>query len=108
MSKSQIAAIILTGTLLITVLVLLSKRLIDIEKKDYKKPSQSYCGDNFTVVSDSDDLNEGFIVYDNDTKVMYYVSTDNGNYAGNYGTMTLLVNADGSPKLYEDDDMSAS
>lgn len=39
-----------------------------------------------------------FIVYyDKKTKVMYAVS----NCSYNYGTVTLLVNADGTPLLYE-------
>lgn len=37
------------------------------------------------------------VVYHKDTKVMYTIS--NGSY--NYGTFTLLVNADGTPMLYE-------
>lgn len=37
------------------------------------------------------------IVYDKETKVMYAVSY--GSY--NRGTFTMLVNADGTPKLYE-------
>lgn len=36
------------------------------------------------------------IVYDTETKVEYVVST--GSY--NYGNYTMLVNADGTPKLY--------
>lgn len=39
------------------------------------------------------------IVYDIDTKVMYSISK--GGY--NQGTLTMLVNADGTPKLYEED-----
>ena len=38
------------------------------------------------------------IVYHRDTKVMYVVSTG----ANNQGTFTLLVNADGSPMVYEE------
>lgn len=38
-----------------------------------------------------------YIVYDNETKVMYAVS--DGTY--NRGNLTMLVNADGTPKLYE-------
>lgn len=38
------------------------------------------------------------IVYQKDTKVMYVVS--DGSY--NHGTFTLLVNADGTPMLYEE------
>lgn len=37
------------------------------------------------------------VVYDKETKVMYIISF--GSY--NTGTFTVLVNADGSPKLYE-------
>lgn len=37
------------------------------------------------------------IVYHKDTKVMYAIS--NGSY--NFGTFTVMVNADGSPMLYE-------
>lgn len=37
------------------------------------------------------------IVYDTDTKVMY--SRSMGSY--NRGTLTVLVNSDGTPKLYE-------
>ena len=39
----------------------------------------------------------GIIVVDTETNVMYWVST--GSY--NYGTLTLLVNEDGTPKLYQ-------
>ena len=39
------------------------------------------------------------IVYDTDTKVMYVMAT----FGGNYGDLTMLVNPDGSPKLYEED-----
>lgn len=38
------------------------------------------------------------VVYDNETKVMYSVSY--GVY--NIGTFTVLVNADGTPLLYEE------
>jgi len=38
------------------------------------------------------------IVYDKDTNVMYAIS--NGLY--NVGTFTMLVNADGTPKLWEE------
>lgn len=45
------------------------------------------------VYSDTD----FYVVYDNETKVMYAVS--DGHY--NYGNLTMLVNADGTPKLYD-------
>lgn len=39
------------------------------------------------------------VVYHRDTKVMYSVS----NASNNCGTMTLLVNADGTPMIYSGD-----
>lgn len=42
---------------------------------------------------------EGMIVVDSTTGVMYWMST--GAY--NVGTLTLLINADGSPKIWEGD-----
>ena len=41
------------------------------------------------------------ILYDKETKVMYAVSY----YGSGSGVFTLLVNADGSPKLWEDGEM---
>ena len=38
------------------------------------------------------------VVYDNETKVMYAVSY----YGSGSGVFTLLVNADGTPKLWEE------
>ena len=38
-----------------------------------------------------------YILYNKDTKVMYWSS--NGPY--NTGTLTLLVNADGTPQIYK-------
>lgn len=49
----------------------------------------------FTVIEYTDAWR---IVYHNETKVMYAVS----NQAYNIGTFTVLVNADGSPMLYEE------
>ena len=40
------------------------------------------------------------IVYDKDTKVMYSKST----LSRNYGILTLLVNPDGTPRLYEEEE----
>lgn len=54
-------------------------------------------GEYYTVVY-KDKLNGYAIVYDIDTKVMYNYSL--GMY--NTGTLTLLVNADGTPRVYND------
>ena len=40
------------------------------------------------------------ILYDKDTKVMYSMS----NYDSNSGILTLLVNADGTPKTWKESD----
>ena len=38
------------------------------------------------------------VVYDKDTKVMYVISSGTSNY----GNFTMLVNADGTPKLWKE------
>ena len=48
----------------------------------------------FSIVEKTKDF---YVVYDKQTKVMYAVS--NGAY--NRGTLVMLVNSDGSPKLYK-------
>lgn len=50
--------------------------------------------DVFVTVSDSFDY---VVVYDRETKVMYAMS--DGSY--NRGSFVMLVNADGTPKLYK-------
>ena len=56
----------------------------------------SYNCDTFGLVENS--RSHGYcVLYDRTTKVMYVVSE--GGY--NLGNFTMLVNADGSPRLYE-------
>ena len=57
--------------------------------------NNNYNGNMFTKVKSG--LGDFYVVYDNETKVMYAVS--DGLY--NRGVLTMLVNADGTPKLYE-------
>ena len=38
------------------------------------------------------------VIYDKETKVMYAASIDDGNK----GTLTVLLNADGTPRVYEE------
>ena len=57
--------------------------------------SNNYNGNMFTKVESG--LNDFYVVYDNETKVMYAVSDSYYNK----GVLTMLVNADGTPKLYE-------
>ena len=57
--------------------------------------NNNYNGNMFTRVKSG--LGDFYVVYDNETKVMYAVS--DGLY--NSGVLTMLVNADGTPKLYE-------
>ena len=57
-----------------------------------QNPQEEY----FEVISEG----SGYaIVYDTDSRVMYVMAT----LGGNYGDFTMLVNPDGSPKLYEED-----
>ena len=57
-----------------------------------QNPQEEY----FEVISEG----SGYaIVYDTGTRVMYVMTT----IGGNYGDFTMLVNSDGSPKLYEED-----
>ena len=57
---------------------------------DYSKDNKSM----FTIVEDTE---YWYVVYDNETKVMYAVS--DGAY--NRGTFTMLVDADGKPMIWE-------
>ena len=58
--------------------------------------NNNYNGGNmFTKVKSG--LDDFYVVYDNETKVMYAVSDG----LNNTSVLTMLVNADGTPKLYE-------
>jgi hypothetical protein len=57
-----------------------------------QKKAQKY----FTVIPNLQ-CSDGWIVYDNFTRVMYYKSRGGGNTTS---TLTLLVNQDGSPRIY--------
>jgi type IV pilus biogenesis protein CpaD/CtpE len=48
----------------------------------------------FMVVSDE---NTGEVIVDKSTRVMYWIS----KYSNNSGNMTLLVNPDGTPRIWE-------
>lgn len=53
---------------------------------------------NLSMFIQVEDGNSYKIVYHRDTKVMYAIS--DGSY--NYGTFTVMLNADGTPMLWED------
>ena len=61
--------------------------------------NNNYNGNMFTKVESGFD--DFYVVYDNETKVMYAVSHGGAFNKYNYGNLTMLVNADGTPKLYE-------
>lgn len=66
---------------------------------DGKTDSQSSQETNmFVIIQESSPAHPYKIVYQKDTKVMYAVS--NGYY--NSGVLTVLVNQDGTPMLYEE------
>lgn len=54
----------------------------------------------FVKVGQSNQCPHIVILYDRDTKVMYSMSS----YDRNCGTLTLLVNADGTPKIWKESD----
>lgn len=77
-----VAAQIVALLIAVTVLIIASPALGD---------------DSMYIIVEDDYWNSYRIVYDIDTGVMYHQS--NGYYNG--GTMTLLVNPDGTPKVYK-------
>ena len=60
----------------------------------FKKKEKKY---DFTIIESHTTFK---IVYMNKTKVMYSISSS----IDNSGTLTLLVNSDGSPMIYEGDE----
>ena len=54
----------------------------------------------FVKVGQSNQCPHIVILYDRDTKVMYSMSS----YDRNCGNLTLLVNADGTPKIWKESD----
>lgn len=74
--------------LMIVVLAVVMAGCSEVESKVSDKSE-------FVIVEKTD---AWFVVYHKKTKVMYAVS--GGSY--NYGTFTLLVNADGTPMLWEE------
>ena len=82
-AKSKFIATIVAITLVVVVLFFVGC--------DNTNNSVKASDDVFVTVSES--LNYA-IVYDRETKIMYTMSKDNYNF-------TVLVNPDGTPKLYE-------
>lgn len=76
--------IIILGIIIIGMLVCLTGCSSESEAETERR---------FIKVSDENSFN---IYYDKETKVMYAISDSSYNY----GTVTLLVNADGTPLLY--------
>lgn len=88
--KKRIVACILTITLI-------SMLMIGCTSVSSTDTVSDRIDNMFVRVGRSDYINVD-IVYDSETKVMYAISC--GPY--NRGTMTLLVNKDGSPKLWQE------
>lgn len=75
---------------IIVITIILSFLLVGCGKSNGLETEDSM----FCIVSKEETFN---VVYDRKTKVMYAVSY--GAY--NCGNLTLLVNADGTPKIYD-------
>ena len=81
--------ILLAFMLLIMVFMLCACGMESVEKKEET---------SFKVY---DIFRNGHIIVDTQTNVMYWMSTGTNNY----GSLTLLVEKDGSPKIYKDGDV---
>lgn len=62
------------------------------------KSSENNIDNMFVKVGQSNQCPHIVILYDRDTKVMYSMSS----YDRNCGILTLLVNADGTPKIWKE------
>lgn len=78
--------------LMCLLMVLLTACGNEIEKIDKEKDQSMF------VLVEGDATSLWWVVYNKDTKVMYTISR--GSY--NSGNFTLLVNADGTPMLWEE------
>lgn len=93
MKRAVITFIVLTLILMAMVAVFAGCEQMPTVKEGAKKGG----GDSlFTIIEYNDSMGY-MIVYMNDTKVMYAVSTG----MDNHGDFLVLVNADGSPMVYE-------
>lgn len=72
--------------------------LSSCDRQTVAKEAYEHNGTKESMFAELENTKSWRIVYHRTTKVMYAVS--DGSY--NYGTFTLLVNADGSPMLYEE------
>ncbi len=61
-----------------------------------KVPAEAV-GDNEIMFYECQKVPYGRILVDRETRVMYWMSEGQGNY----GTLTLLVNSDGTPKVWD-------
>ena len=89
--KNKILIVISTILLLLAIISIAACNSQSVDASNY---NDDYYKNMFTRVYIDIDF---YIVYDNETKVMYAVS--DGHY--NRGNFTMLVNADGTPKLYD-------
>lgn len=67
------------------------------DKENKQEEYRKILADTFVVISE-DKVGRFIVVYDKDTLVMYVMSTGHEN-SGNF---TMLVNADGYPKIYKE------
>lgn len=81
----------------VTVIVMISMLMIGCTSVSSTDTVLDRIDNMFVSVGRSDYINVD-IVYDSETKVMYAISCE----PYNRGTMTLLVNKDGSPKLWQE------
>ena len=80
----------------IMIIILCSTLLVGCKKMEHVEENNRRNTSMFVTIEDTVTFR---VVYNKYTKVMYAVS--NGAYNG--GNVTLLVNADGTPMLYEEE-----
>ena len=80
----------------IMIIILCSTLLVGCKKMEHVEENNRPNTSMFVTIEDTVTFR---VVYNKYTKVMYAVS--NGAYNG--GNVTLLVNADGTPMLYEEE-----
>lgn len=89
--RNKLTILVMLAVLMFSMAACDTKKQLTVE--DFEEASKS----EFSMFIRIEEGSTYSIVYHKDTKVMYAIS--NGSY--NYGTFTVLLDADGTPMLYE-------
>lgn len=94
----KLSRIVLWSILSIISLIAVILFILELSKtlKSMKEAKEKSTGSTTFIRIEDKPCNNGYLVYDKDTYVIYHV--------GNQGNMTILENADGTPRLYKEKD----